>query len=172
MPVRPFTPPPESDRTLIFPKFKPLPTENVDLELGAGTGMFAINYAANNPGRNLIAIERTASKYGKFRNQLQKTSLDNLWAVHGDATHWVPKCIKNGSVEKCFILYPNPYPKKKQANLRWQNMPFLHVLKQKMTPDGELTFASNLEWLALEAKDMLTQFWGFSLIDEKKTVSR
>ena len=36
--------------------------------------------------------------------------------------------VKNTVLNRIFLLYPNPYPKTKQAHLRWINRPFMPFL--------------------------------------------
>ncbi|XOV82877.1 MAG: hypothetical protein ACFHXK_18720 [bacterium] len=97
---------------------RPLPcfkTAAVDLELGAGTGMFALNYAAQHPERHLIAVEQTTNKFNTFSRAVASQQPDNLTPVHADAALWVERYLPEQSIERLFILYPNPYPKKSTA---------------------------------------------------------
>lgn len=116
---------------------------HIDLEIGSGTGDFALQYTHNHPERFLIAIERTHNKFNTFKNKLDQQK--NLLALHADARSVVVHCIPPNSLEKIFLLYPNPYPKKKQANQRWHNMPFFNFLLTRLKPSGELHFATNIE---------------------------
>lgn len=131
----------------------PLPTEivpkeifnvhqHIDLEIGSGTGDYALSYTKSHPNRFLIAIERTTNKFNTFKN---KTHPHNLLSLHADARSIVVHCIPEKSIERIFLLYPNPYPKKKQANQRWHNMPFFDFLLTRLKKQGELTFATNIE---------------------------
>lgn len=131
----------------------PLPTEivpkevfnvhkDIDLEIGSGTGDFAISYAASNPSRFLIAVERTSNKFSAFSKKKYST---NLLPLHADARSIVVHCIPEKSLKRIFLLYPNPYPKKKQANQRWHNMPFFDFLITRLKKNGELIFATNVE---------------------------
>ncbi len=131
----------------------PLPTEivpkevfdvhqDIDLEIGSGTGDFAISYSQSNPNRFLIAIERTSNKFDTFKNKAHPA---NLLPLHADARSVVVHCIPEKSLKRIFLLYPNPYPKKKQANQRWHNMPFFDFLLTRLQKNGEITFATNIE---------------------------
>lgn len=141
----------------------PWGTLPVDLELGCGTGMHSINYAKENPKRHLIAIEQTQNKFKQLQTTLQKNPLTNLTPIRANAIHWVPFAVPDASIDRCFILYPNPYPKKKHENLRWHYMPFMHNLIQKLKPNGEIIVATNMDWLIQESTSQITQFWGLKL---------
>ena len=135
------------------------PNGPFDLEIGAGVGLHPIVYAKENPERTLVAIERTQEKFEKFLRRHQKhPSLTNLIPVHADAIHWVTHCVAPNSLERIFILYPNPESKNK--NQRFSNMPFTPFLVSKMLMGGELILATNIEEYANECE---TQFETFGL---------
>lgn len=144
----------------------PLPdadSTTIDLELGCGTGMFAMNYASEHPNRHLIAIEQTVNKFQRFSRAYQHQPLSNLTPVHADAGLWVDRYLSKASVDRLFILYPNPYPKPKQRNLRWHYMPAMHSILNALKPGSELLFCTNLEWLVEEAAVQFSEGWGLKL---------
>ena len=137
----------------------------VDLELGAGAGLHAIRHAQKNPDRIIIAIERT-SKANRLQSRANNhPELKNLIAIRADAIHWMALNVPPLAIETCFILYPNPYPKGRQKNLRWHNMPFMGFLKSRLKPAAKIITATNEAFYADEAKDRM-QSWGFRLIED------
>lgn len=136
----------------------------MDLEVGAGAGDFALQYVANHPERFLIAIERTTNKFKSFQNKSSKP--ENLLSLHADARSVVVHCIPPKSIERIFLLYPNPYPKKKQANQRWHNMPFFDFLLTRLKSKGELIFATNIEDYFLEYVNALKQKTNLKLLEK------
>jgi tRNA (guanine-N7-)-methyltransferase len=126
---------------------------NLDLEIGAGQGLHAVRYCQAHPERTLLAVERTHTRFGNLATRrLSHPDLTNLVPLHADAISIVTHFIRDHSLGKVFLLYPNPYPKAKQANLRWHNMPFLKLLHRKLMPQGELILATNKEYYAREAQ--------------------
>lgn len=163
-PVRPFTPNPKVKVPL--GTACPLPdfTKSVvDVELGCGTGMFALNYARNHAERHLIAIEQTVNKFRTFVRAFEQERPSNLTPVHADAALWVDRYVPAISIERLFILYPNPYPKKKQQNLRWHYMPAMHAILDILKPEGEVLFCTNLRWLVDEAAAQFSEGWKLEL---------
>ncbi len=141
---------------------------HVDIEIGAGQGLHAVRYAQKNPGRHLIAIERTATRFHQLaRRHAAHPGLTNLHPVHADALSVFVHRIPEQSIERIFLLYPNPYPKEKQANLRWHNMPFMQLLKSKLKPGGSLVLATNIEDYAGEAEEKMIAEWRFQLRTKK-----
>ncbi|MCR9260467.1 MAG: hypothetical protein NXH95_12135 [Pseudomonadaceae bacterium] len=163
--VRAFTPQPGVDIPLGITR--PLPCFEqsiVDLELGSGTGMFALNYAEQHPERHLIAIEQTVNKFDTFSRAVELQQPPNLTPVHADAALWVERYIPEQSIKRLFILYPNPYPKKKHRNLRWHYMPAMHAILKVLQPGSSITFCTNLRWLVDEAAAQFDKGWHLDLI--------
>ena len=138
--------------------------KDIDLEIGSGTGDFAISYSESNPSRFLIAVERTSNKFHTFQNKQQPS---NLLCLHADARSVVVHCIPEKSLKRIFLLYPNPYPKKKQANQRWHNMPFFEFLITRLQKNGELTFATNIEDYYLDFVESIKQKRNLKLIETR-----
>ena len=89
----------------------------IDLEIGAGQGLHAIQYAQAEPQRCLIAIERTHVRFAALEQRLRHhPEITNLIAIHADAVSVLTHYVRDASIGRLFLLYPNPYPKTKQAN--------------------------------------------------------
>jgi len=139
-----------------------------DIEIGAGNGRFAIRYAHQNPGRNIIAIERTRRRSSSFINRLQEESpLPNLYFIRDNAVHWLSHHMKPETVERYFILFPNPYPKKAQANKRWPVMPFMGFLIETLKSAGTITLVTNQRFYYEEAKDLMQNVWNLKVVDDQ-----
>ena len=135
----------------------------LSIEIGSGTGLFAIEYALNNPQKCIFAIEKTSEKYRKFLSNFNKARCpQNLIVVHGNAVAWLAHLNLVSRVDEVFILYPNPYPKAKQANKRFYNMSFMGHIKELLRPGGEIIFRTNLQWVANEILASMTIFWRFA----------
>jgi len=147
------------------PGLKPPPLAgfpHIDLEIGAGQGLHAIQYAQANPLRMLIAIEKTHTRYQALSRRAQNHQLNNLMPIHADAVNFAVHCLPPASLERVFLLYPNPYEKRR--NLRWYNRPALACILDKMKPGAHLIMATNLEWYAREAEKYFTENWALRLV--------
>ena len=85
-------------------------------------------------------------------------------SVNDDAIGWITHCVPPKSLERVFILYPNPYPKRGQANKRWHLMPFMGHLRGCLKPQGQLLIATNMAFYAEEAREHMVQTWGFRMV--------
>ena len=140
----------------------------LDFEIGAGQGLHAIRYAQAHPDRTLVAVERTRDKFARLAQRKAHHALEGLHVVHADAVSIVTHFVRPATLDRVFLLYPNPYPKARQANQRWYNSPFLGELKRKMRPGASLRLATNLDWYAREAEHALVAQWGLVLEERRE----
>jgi tRNA G46 methylase TrmB len=139
----------------------------IDLEIGCGVGWHPIRYARENPNRTLVAIERTAEKFAKFRERLANhPELTNLIAVHADAVAWVTHFAPGAVFDRVFLLYPNPNPKNPAA--RWIRMPFFGRLLESLKPEGEIEIRTNLPDYADEVREYGPKCWPVVLNGERR----
>lgn len=129
--------------------------------------MHPMQFAEAHPDAGLVAIERTKNKSELFLNALQAKHLPNLFPVNADALYWLPGNIKPASVDQFFILYPNPYPKERQANKRWHRNPLMHFIMQCLQPTGILEVASNEDWYLEESKSCMLRNWDMAVVEER-----
>lgn len=140
------------------------------LEIGSGSGLYAIELAKKNPSATVVGIEKTKNKFNLFKGRLSNhPHLKNLHAIHADARFWITQNVPDESIEQVFILYPNPLPMRKQANLRWHHSPFVDKLLKTLKVGAQLHIATNVEGYFHEAKSILTKVLGMSLQLERST---
>ena len=119
------------------------PSINKELEIGAGDGEFALQKAQEKPDCHFIAIEKSRRLFDRMQNQCHKKNRPNLWIFHTNAIWWVTHFVPQNSLNKIYILYPNPYTKNRQKNLRWFNRPFMPFLLKRLKRGGELEISTN-----------------------------
>lgn len=165
--IRPFF------RTLTLPKdedFKTWvqPNDYVALEIGCGAGLHPILWTKQNPHKKLIAIERTKNKFESFEQRIKNNPRDNLFSVNCDASDWIPANLIPESIDELFLLYPNPYPKEKQANKRWYRSSFFHCLKECLKPGAKIHLATNEKFFYEEAKKYGVEYWSLKILQDQK----
>jgi tRNA (guanine-N7-)-methyltransferase len=157
----------------LSPTAFPLGQEWVDLEIGCGVGFHPIRYAQEHSERTLIAIERTNMRFARFQSRLAgHPHVTNVVPIQDDAIRWVTHRVPPGSLDRIFLLYPNPYPKSGQQNKRWHSMPFMGHLLGCLTAGGTLTLATNMASYAEEARQMMQEVWGAHLIQDLRFTAK
>jgi len=129
----------------------------IDLEIGCGVGLHPIRYGQAHPERRLIAIEHTSEKFGKFARRLRRhPDIQNVVPIHADAISWVCHQIPERSLDRIFLLYPNPYPMPRDLNKRWHAMPFMDFLLRRLKIGSVLIMATNESFYADEAESLFS----------------
>ena len=96
----------------------------VVLEVGCGKGGFACELAKRNPDINVLALEKCANVVVIAAENAEKNNLDNLKFLHVGA-EYLEKYLKPESIERIYLNFSCPYPKKAYENHRLTNPRFL-----------------------------------------------
>jgi tRNA (guanine-N7-)-methyltransferase len=70
--------------------------------------------------------------------------LDNIRLHDGDATELLPR-LPAGSIARVFLLYPDPWPKRRQRKRRFVNDATVTELARIMKPGAMLRFATDID---------------------------
>jgi tRNA (guanine-N7-)-methyltransferase len=137
------------------------------VEIGCGVGFHPISWAEKNPKSKILAIERTQIKFNKFIDRLQNhPHLTNIFPAHADAGVLLPHLDLIDKIDHYIILYPNPYPKAKQKNLRFAYSSLMDFLISSLKSNGTITFATNIENYANELRLELPKLTSLQLISD------
>ena len=107
------------------------------LEIGCGKGRFAVEYAKSHPEINLIALEKDANVIVAAAEAALLSGVKNLKFIQGSA-EYLERYIKADSVERIFLNFSCPYPKKTYAAHRLTHNSFLERYKRLLAKDGEI----------------------------------
>jgi tRNA (guanine-N7-)-methyltransferase len=144
----------------------------VALEIGAGVGWHAMRWSQAHSDYLYLAVEHSKTRFeGLVKRWERHGQPAHLIPIHADAESFVTHCLPAASLDKIFILYPNPYPKESQANKRWHRMPFMEELLKKLKAQGEIEFATNEFFYAEEFRRYLKEQWSLREL-EYRTLSK
>jgi tRNA (guanine-N7-)-methyltransferase len=121
----------------------PMAVNNVRLEIGFGGAEHLIAQAQANPDTGFIGCEPFVNGMAKALAAIEHHQLRNIRLFAGDATHlivWLPAA----SLARIDILYPDPWPKRRQWKRRFIQDDSLAALARILKPDGELRFATDI----------------------------
>lgn len=107
------------------------------LEIGCGKGKFACEYAKVHPEQNVIAVEKYGNVIVEACERAIEDGIDNLYFIKGNA-EYLPKYIKDGSVERIFLNFSCPFPKNKYAIHRLTHHRFLSIYRFLLCEGGEI----------------------------------
>jgi tRNA (guanine-N7-)-methyltransferase len=129
-----------------FPKAQPLV-----LDLGCGNGVFLSGLAAAQPSWNILGIER--KDYRVRQSRRRTADLPNARVTHGEVSD-VLAAFPEGSVARVFLLFSDPWPKRRHAVRRLVHPEFARLLATRLTADGRFFFASDSPAYADWAEDI------------------
>lgn len=131
-------PPPE----LLTALFR-APVREVWLEIGFGAGEHLVWQARSNPQAGLIGCEPYINGVAKVLTRIADERLQNT-AIHPDDARslldWLPKA----SIARAFILFPDPWPKRRHRKRRFLREENIAALARVMRPGAELRFATDI----------------------------
>jgi tRNA (guanine-N7-)-methyltransferase len=134
----------------VLPKitYKELPTgKDIWLEIGFGGGEHLAHQAKNNPNVNIIGFEPFINGTAKLLREVEDNKLTNVLVHNGDARDVLEK-LPDNVISKVYILFPDPWPKRKHNKRRLIQKPLLDMLYKAIKPGGELLIATDHEGYA------------------------
>lgn len=109
----------------------------VYLEIGCGKGKFASELAKKNPEINILAVEKTSNVIVDAAERAKAEKILNLKFLLGPA-EYLPVFIKDKSVDRIYLNFSCPFPKKRYASHRLTHKNFLEIYKALMTDRAEI----------------------------------
>lgn len=125
----------------------PIPAESagkqVWLEIGFGGGEHLVWQAENNPSTQLIGCEPFEEGVVKVLSAIDDRKLANI-RLHADDARAILANMPPQSLDKVFILFPDPWPKCKHQKRRLIKRRLLADLARVMKPAGELRIGTDI----------------------------
>jgi tRNA (guanine-N7-)-methyltransferase len=118
----------------------------VHVEIGIGKGRFIHTLAKQNPDINYIGIEKFDSVIVRALEKAISEPLPNLKLIRVDAQA-IPIILKDKSVEKVYLNFPDPWPKERHAKRRLTHRGFLSIYKELLTGNGEIHLKTDNDFL-------------------------
>jgi tRNA (guanine-N7-)-methyltransferase len=135
--------------------------DEVWLEIGFGGGEHLVAQAEANPGTCFIGCEPFIEGVAKAVTGIEDAGLQNVRLWPDDARVLVDS-LAPVSISRAFILFPDPWPKRRQQKRRLVQPAFLAALRRVMTSDGRVRFATDVASYADEALLAFLSVGGFS----------
>ena len=122
----------------------PRPVKEIWLEIGFGGGEHLAHRARENPDIGFIGCEPFVNGMAKLLAAIESENLDNIRLYDSDAAH-VIEGLPNASIARAFLLYPDPWPKRRHHKRRFVSDEMLTKLARIIRPDGDFWFASDID---------------------------
>ncbi|WP_418595071.1 tRNA (guanine(46)-N(7))-methyltransferase TrmB [Ponticoccus sp. (in: a-proteobacteria)] len=113
------------------------------LEVGFGGGEHLVHQAAQNPDVAIIGCEPFINGVAMLLGKIRAAGVTNLAVYPGDARNLFD-VLPGGSIAKAFLLYPDPWPKKKHHRRRFVTPEHLDPLAEVLAPGAEFRVATDI----------------------------
>lgn len=117
--------------------------DDVWLEIGFGGAEHLIWQAENNPRVGLIGCEPFEDGVVKALAAIDDKQLGNV-RLHADDARPLLRWLPEASIGRAFVLFPDPWPKKRHAKRRLVAPALLGLLARVLKPGAELRIATDI----------------------------
>ena len=112
------------------------------VEVGCGKGKFTAETAAANPDVLLIAVERCREAMVIAMEKAQAMNLTNVFFIDMDVAN-IEAIFAGGEIDRLFINFPDPWPRKKNAKRRLTHRGFLDKYCRVVKENGEIHYKTD-----------------------------
>ncbi len=117
--------------------------QEVWLEIGFGAGEHLIWQARTSRRAGLLGCEPYINGVAKVLAGIEDEDLRNV-AVHPDDARDLLAWLPEASISRAFILFPDPWPKRRHRKRRFLREEAIAELARVMPPGAELRFATDI----------------------------
>lgn len=114
----------------------------LEIEIGSGKGDFIIGKAIKNPKIHYLAIEKVKTVAGMMAKKLDDEEIPNVKVVPLDIVE-VFDSLKDDSLNKIYLNFSDPWPKKKHAKRRLTYITFLNRYYSLLKPGSLLVIKTD-----------------------------
>jgi len=122
----------------------PHPVTAVRLEIGFGGGEHLLHRMRESPEIGFIGVEPFINGMAKFLAIIEREGLTNIRLWDGDAALMLP-LLPAGSLDAIDLLYPDPWPKRRQRKRRFVSERTLTLFARVLREGGRFRFASDID---------------------------
>ena len=112
------------------------------VEVGCGKGKFTAETAQANPNVLLIAVERCREAMVVAMEKAKSMGLKNVYYIDMDVAN-LEDIFDHGEMDRLFINFPDPWPRKKNAKRRLTHRGFLDKYCRTVREGGEIHFKTD-----------------------------
>ena len=113
------------------------------IDIGAGYGESTLAISKNDSGKQIIACEKFIDGINKIAEKSSMYSLSNIFIFHGNVHQLLDEHCPHKSISEIWILFPDPWPKKRHFKRRLINVNFFNKISHFLKKDATIHIASD-----------------------------
>ena len=141
----------------------------IHIELGCGKGNFIANLASKHLNINYIAIDMIEAMLGLSKRNIEKAynydNPKNLFLIRANVEQILNVFDRNDVIDRIYINFCNPWPKKKHNKKRLTHTKQLELYKKFLSENGEIylktdskeLFEDSLEYLNVSGFEIISK---------------
>lgn len=140
----------------------------ITLEIGCGHGHFLEAYAAAHPDRFCLGVDLMSDRVRRGTRKKDRARLGNLAFLHASADDLLAVLPDSVRLESIFVLFPDPWPKRRHWKNRLVQPEFLESLASRSLPGAPLHFRTDYAPYFEEARSVIESHPRWNLAPDVK----
>jgi tRNA (guanine-N7-)-methyltransferase len=124
--------------------------QRIVLEIGCGHGHFLVAYGGEHPEASCLGIDLVSKRIRKACAKRDKRNLGSVHFLKAEIREFMAAWPERLKLERVFILFPDPWPKKRHVKNRIIQSALLDDLARHAVPGTALHFRTddpgNFDW--------------------------
>ena len=137
------------------------------LEIGSGHGHFLEAYATAHPDRFCLGIDYCAERSRRAARKQERNVHRNLHFLRAEVWEFLDALPADFRFDAVFVLFPDPWPKRRHRKYRLMSTRFLHRLAAATTPGARLYLRTDAPAYFAEAQETLAGDSDWRLVPEE-----
>jgi tRNA (guanine-N7-)-methyltransferase len=124
------------------------------VDLGCAEASFLLELAKRHPERNFLGIERQAGRVAKACGRAGRSQVQNFRILHLETSYAVRYLLPEKSVETFYLLFPDPWPKRRHQKRRVVSPDFLQSIHHALASNGVFQIATDQQDYFLQIQNL------------------
>ena len=146
------------DLLAIFGRAAPL-----HVDLGCGDGSFLCELAQRYPDQNFLGIERLVGRVAKACRKA--SAMENVRLLSVESSYAIRYLLPERSVETFYLLFPDPWPKRRHHRRRIVKTDFLNSIHRALADDSVFRIATDQSDYFQQIRALAENHSGFAIVD-------
>ena len=113
------------------------------IDIGCGYGESTIELACSSEKKIVIACEKYLDGLNNIVKEVDKNLLKNVFIFKGNIHQLIDELCYENSISEIWILFPDPWPKKRHHKRRLINHTFLNYIHNFLKDSGRIMIATD-----------------------------
>ena len=129
----------------------------MNLEIGCGHGHWLTSLASQRGEDIFVGIDLLSKRIRKSDRKKELLNISNIFFLKAEANEFLESIPKNIFLKNIYVMYPDPWPKKRHHKNRLIQNSFLQTLREKSRPGSKLFFKTDHKPYFDWTKNVLTK---------------